>query len=288
MHYCFIHNLCLDITMKLLIIKKYKIMKKILYYFLTCTFIIGISCNNSSQKKLNNKSKPKEKQTKVVEIISQNELTPTEKEEGWKLLFDGETTNSWRGYNKDHFPKNWEVIDGTLHCKGSGRGEAGAKKGGDIIYNKKFSNFHLKIDWKISEGGNSGIFYLAKEVQDWVIWKTGLEFQVLDNDKHPGAMLGKDGNRKAGSLYDLIPADPQNTKPAGEWNLAEVLVYKGSVIHKQNGEIIVKYNLWTDDWNELVENSKNPNWANVPKSGYIGLQDHGDSVWFKNIKIKEL
>jgi hypothetical protein len=179
-----------------------------------------------------------------------------------------------------------------LHCKGSGMGEAGSEDGGDILYDKEFSNFHLKMEWKIGEGGNSGIFYLGKEVEDWPIWKTAPEMQVLDNERHPDAMLGKDGNRKAGSLYDLIPADPQNTKPAGEWNSVEILVYNGTVVHKQNGETVLEYHLWTDDWNNLVADSKfpelNPDWANVAKSGYIALQDHGDDVWFRDIKIREL
>lgn len=170
--------------------------------------------------------------------------------------------------------------------------DAGAEDGGDILYDKAFANFHLKIEWKISEGGNSGIFYLGKEVAEWPIWKTAPEMQVLDNAKHPDALLGKDGNRQAGSLYDLIPAKPQNTKPAGEWNSAEILVYKGTVVHKQNGETVLEYHLWTEDWNNLVAGSKfpeqNPDWAKVAESGVIALQDHGDDVWFRNIKIREL
>jgi hypothetical protein len=105
-------------------------------------------------------------------------------------------------------------------------------------------------------------------------------------------MLGENGNRQSASLYDLIPADPQNAKPAGEWNSAEILVYDGTVVHKQNGETVLEYHLWTDDWNEMVSNSKfpeyNPDWADVAKSGYIALQDHGDAVWYRNIKIREL
>ena len=116
--------------------------------------------------------------------------------------------------------------------------------------------------------------------------------QILDNERHIDANLGKDGNRQAGSLYDLIPAKPQNSKPAGEWNSAEIIVYRGTVVHRQNGEVVLEYHLWTDEWNELVKNSKfpelNPDWANVPKEGYISLQDHGDDVWFRNIKIREL
>ena len=161
-----------------------------------------------------------------------------------------------------------------------------------IITTKEYSNFHLKLEWKLAEGGNSGIFYLGKEHEGWPIYKTAPELQVLDNERHPDALLGKDGNRKAGSLYDLIPAKPQNAKPAGEWNTVEVICYNGTVVHKQNGETVVEYHLWTDDWKELVAGSKfpglNPDWANVAKEGVIALQDHGDDVWFRNIKLKEM
>jgi len=213
--------------------------------------------------------------------------------EVWTSLFDGSSTSGWRNYNKPAFPsQGWEITEGTLHCLGSGMGEAGGG-GGDIIYDKKFSNFHLKLEWKISEGGNSGIFYLAQEGAEWdYIYKTAPEMQVLDNERHPDAQAGKDGNRMAGSLYDLIPAVPQNAKPAGEWNTAEIKVYKGSVWHIQNGETVLEYHLWTPDWNALVAGSKfpalNPNWAVVAKEGFIGLQDHGDDVWYRNIQIREL
>lgn len=213
--------------------------------------------------------------------------------EQWTVLFDGSSTTGWRNYNKTTFPETgWSVVDGTLHCQGSGKGEAGGG-GGDIVFDKKYSNFHLKIEWKISEGGNSGIFYLAQEDPKYdYIWKTAPEMQVLDNERHPDAEAGKDGNRQAGSLYDLIPAKPQNAKPAGEWNTAEIKVYKGSVWHIQNGVTVLEYHLWTPDWNALVAGSKfpglNPDWANVATEGYIGLQDHGDDVWYRNVMIREL
>lgn len=225
----------------------------------------------------------------VSQTEAQNQLTKKEKKEGWVLLFDGKTNTGWRGNNRPDFPKGWEIVDGTLHCKGSGQGEAGAHDGGDILFDKQFSNFRLKLEWKIAKGGNSGIFYLGKEVEGWPIYKTAPEMQVLDNERHPDARAGKDGNRMAGSLYDLIPANPQNAKPAGEWNEVEIEVYKGSVWHRQNGKTVLEYHLWTDDWNKLVAESKfpglNPDWANVPKSGVIALQDHGDDVWYRNIKI---
>ncbi|WP_323027479.1 DUF1080 domain-containing protein [Gelidibacter japonicus] len=232
------------------------------------------------------KEKTKETTETETETMDVNE----DNENDWIVLFDGTSSEGWRGYKKDHFPEAWKIVDGTIHCIGSGRGEAGHKDG-DIIYDKKFKNFTLSLEWKISEGGNSGIFYLGQEDLDY-IWKTAPEMQVLDNDKHPDAKLGKDGNRQAGSLYDLIPAKPQNAKPVGEWNQVEITVYNGTVVHKQNGVNVVEYHLWTPEWNELVAGSKfpslNENWADVANEGYIGLQDHGDDVWFRNIKIKEL
>ncbi len=244
-------------------------MRKLFSLLLASVFVLAISCSN--------------------EKVGPNQLTKKEKAEGWVLLFDGTTTTGWRGNNRPDFPKGWEVVDGTLHCKGSGEGEAGAKDGGDILYDKKFSNFRLKLDWKISKGGNSGIFYLGREVKGWPIYKTAPEMQILDNERHPDARAGKDGNRMAGSLYDLIPAVPQNAKPAGEWNSIEIEVYQGSVWHRQNGKTVLEYHLWTDDWKKMVANSKfpklNPDWANVAKSGVIALQDHGNDVWFRNIKI---
>ena len=267
-------------------------MKKVLSFLFAIGLVFGISCTGG-QKKSEQESEVEEKNAAVEEIAGPNELTQAEKEEGWMLLFNGETSDGWRGVNQETFPAGWEVVDGTLHCKESGQGEAGAEDGGDILYEEqKFSNFHMKIDYKISEGGNSGIFYLGQEVEGDPIWKTAPEFQVLDNERHPDAMLGENGNRKSASLYDLIPADPQNAKPAGEWNSAEILVYDGTVVHKQNGETVLEYHLWTDDWKEMVVDSKfpelNPDWADVAKSGYIALQDHGDDVWYRNIKIREL
>jgi len=222
-----------------------------------------------------------------------NTLSKAEAKKGFVLLFDGTSTDGWRGYQKDHFPGKWIIDDNCIRCQASGRGEAGALDGGDIIFDKQFSNFHLKLEWKIAEGGNSGIFYLGSEDTAYnAIYRTAPEMQVLDNAKHPDAKLGKDGNRKAGSLYDLIPADPQNFKGAGQWNQAEVIHENGHVKHIQNGELVLEVQIGSEDWKELVANSKfpglNPNWVDVASKGYIGVQDHGDDVWYRNIKIKEL
>ena len=224
--------------------------------------------------------------------VAINTLSEKEKEDGWMLLFDGETTNGWRGYNMEAFPDTgWSIENGTLKCSNSGKGEAGF--GGDIIYDKQFTNFQLKVDWMIEEGGNSGIFYLGKEIPGQSIWYTAPEMQILDNNSsHIDNITGKDGNRRAGSLYDLIPPVPQNAKGAMEWNSFEIMIYEGTVIHRMNGETVLEYHLWTNEWNEMLANSKfpdfNPDFAKVAKTGYIALQDHGHAVWFRNIKLKEL
>jgi hypothetical protein len=228
----------------------------------------------------------------IVAIVfaCNNTGTKQKKEEGWVSLFDGTTTTEWRGYNQEAFPvKGWVVEEGTLHVMGSGKGEAGG--GGDIITKNKYKNFELSLEWKVSEGGNSGIFYLAQEKPDQPIWKSAPEMQILDNERHPDAKLGVDGNRMAGSLYDLIPGKPDVVKPAGEWNEVKVMVYKGTVVHTVNGVNVLEYHLWTPEWNTMCANSKFKDFTdfvNTTTEGYIGLQDHGDDVWFRNIKIKEL
>jgi hypothetical protein len=266
-------------------------MKKLGLLTLALVFAL-VSCKNSSNSghKHDENCKHDHKKLTKQEVSILNGLTQKEMNEGWKLLFDGKTSKGWRGFKKQHFPKAWEVVDGTLHIKGSGRGEAGSKDGGDIIYDQQFENFHLSLEWKAQKAGNSGIFYLGQEGKYDYIWQSAPEMQVLDPN-HPDAMLGKNGNRQAGSLYDLVPAKPQNVKP-GQWNKAEVICYKGTVVHKQNGETVVEYHLWTEEWKKMVAGSKfpklNKDWANVAKKGYFGVQDHGDDVWFRNIKIKEL
>lgn len=265
-------------------------MKKITsYYFMVAVLFVAIGCQSVQQT---------EEKTEHDECLSDrtealNTLSSDEQSSGWILLFNGKTSQGWRGMNKDHLPAVWEITDCALHCKSSDKGENSNIDGGDILYDKKFRNFHLKLEWKIASGGNSGIFYLGQEVTGWAMYKTAPEMQILDNIGAPDAKLGKNGSHKAGSLYDLIPANPQNTKPAGEWNSIEIICNKGAVIHKQNGETVVEYHLWTNDWKKMVAESKffqdtNPNWVNVAEEGFIGLQDHGNDVWFRNIKIKEL
>jgi hypothetical protein len=228
--------------------------------------------------------------------------------DGYIVIFDG-TFNGWRGYGKETVPGKWTIEDGAIKFNGTGAGEAQDGQGGDIIFAHKFKNFELSIDWKVSKGGNSGIFYLAKEIEakdpqgNWrmePIYISSPESQVLDNENHPDAKLGIDGNRQSTSLYDMIPAKPQNANPFGEWNNTTIMVYRGTVVHGQNGVNVVEYHLWTPQWTDMLQASKfsQERWplafellnnvGGVNREGYIGLQDHGDDVWFKNIKIKIL
>lgn len=213
---------------------------------------------------------------------AQNTLTEEEKEEGWKLLFDGTSTDGWRSYNGEEFPeKGWEVKDGMLTVVSQGGG-------GDIITENKYGNFELKLEWRVQKSGNSGVFYRAMEQPTQPIYWSAPEVQILDNENHPDAEMGKDGNRKAGSLYDLIPAKPQNANPHGEWNSMKIVADGANIEHWQNGEKVLEYELWTNEWYEMIRNSKfasHPEFGDARK-GYIGLQDHGDRVDFRNIKIK--
>ena len=260
-------------------------MKRFLIFSLIASFFF-LGCNNQSSQK----QEPKEAVVLTPTIQKPNTLSKLELEDGWILMFNGMTDDGWRSHNGEIFPENgWEVVDGTLHVLGSGRGEAGG--GGDVLFDRKFSNFELSLEWKVSEGGNSGIFYLAQEIPGDPVWKSAPEMQILDNEKHPDAKLGVDGNRAAGALYDLIPGKFEAVNPAGEWNHAILMVFKGTVVHTMNGENVLEYHLWTDDWKTMVANSKFKDYEhfmNPATEGYIVLQDHGDDVWFRNIKIREL
>lgn len=261
-----------------------KVMKK--KYLIISTIILSVLILSSYDIAKNELKNPKKaKQEKKSEKKSTDE---------WIVLFNGKNFDGWRGYNRTDMPKAWTIEAGAIKINGSGQGEAGAKDGGDIIFNQKFRNFELSFEWKVAKGSNSGVFYLAQEFPDQQIWKSAPEYQVLDNANHPDARLGKAGNRQSASLYDLIPAVPQNAKNYGEWNTASIIVYKGTVVHFQNGESVVEYHLWTDDWRKMVAASKFKTWENFINAGgpdhqgYIGLQDHGDDVWFRNLKIKIL
>jgi hypothetical protein len=219
---------------------------------------------------------------------------------GWTTLFDGKTFTGWRGYNSTTVPPVWTIDDGAIKINKALKEKTGRRKGGDLIYDKKFKNFELEIEWKVAKGSNSGIFYLAQEIKTQPIYASCPEYQVLDNQNHPDGTAGKDGNHQSASLYDMIPAVPQNALPFDQWNKTRIVVNNGKVQHYQNDVMVVEYELWTDKWKEMLEASKfnSKAWPEAFKlqvdlggpnhEGYIGLQDHGDDVWFRNIRIKEL
>jgi hypothetical protein len=221
-----------------------------------------------------------------------NTITPPEKKNGWQLLWDGKTTNGWRGAYKDHFPdKGWEIKDGTLSVLAANGGES--TNGGDIVTDKEYAAFDLQFEFRISDTANSGIKYFVTEAENNAGSAIGLEYQVLDDDKHPDAKLGTGGNRTMGSLYDLIPSlkIPAAKKKIGEWNAGRLVVYRdGRVEHWLNGYKVLEYQRGTQYYYALVARSKYEKWPHfgmAPK-GHILLQDHGSNVSYRSIRIKEL
>ncbi len=248
----------------------------------------------------NSKKKTETEEVKV-EMVTLGEYSYPKDADGWITIFDGETFNGWRGYNKTGVPAKWTIDDKSIKFNGTGGGEAQEDDGGDLIFDHKFKNFELSFEWKVAKSANSGVFILAQEVEGLPIWYSSPEYQILDNENHPDARMGKDGNRKSASLYDMIPANPQNAKPFGEWNTGGIMCFKGTIVHYQNDEAVVEYHLWTDHWKSMIDNSKFKQGGQFPEAydllincggpnheGLIGFQDHGDDVWFRNIKVKIL
>ena len=219
-----------------------------------------------------------------------NILTEREIKSGWKLLWDGKTTNGWRGAKLDKFPEGgWLIKDGALIVVNSNGAES--RNGGDIITTKKYKDFELLVEFKITEGANSGIkYFVDPELNKGEGSAIGCEFQILDDEKHPDAKLGVAGNRTCGGLYDLIAPINKRFTGIGEWNHARIIVKGNHVEHWLNGFKTVEYERGTQMWRALVTNSKYkvwPNFGELPE-GHILLQDHGNEVWFRSIKIHEL
>ncbi len=215
-----------------------------------------------------------------------NTLTAKEKKAGWKLLFDGKTTKGWHTFHKDAASPAWKVEDGALVL------DQAAKKngapGGDLVTNDEFENYELSIQWKISEGGNSGIIFSVNESPEYkATYETGPEMQVLDDDKHPDGKIIK---HNAGDLYDLVKSSQKAVKPVGEWNTAQIIKKNGRLTLKLNGVTTVETTMGTPEWDALVANSKFKTWKGFGKyqKGHIALQDHGDVVSYRDIKIRQL
>ena len=222
------------------------------------------------------------------EQTNPNTLTKQEIKEGWKLLFDGKTMNGWRGAYMDALPsKGWEVRDGMLIVQESGGREAAF--GGDIVTVDEYGNFELKVDFKLTEGANSGIKYFVLEQQPKTPGSAiGLEYQLLDDARHPDAKMGIQGNRTLASLYDLIPAGTKKVNPVGEWNQARILVKGKHVEHWLNGVMVLQYERGGKEFlaHKAESKFKDRQGFGEAEKGHILLQDHGNRVFFRNIKIR--
>ncbi|MEM9545556.1 MAG: family 16 glycoside hydrolase [Bacteroidota bacterium] len=222
--------------------------------------------------------------------IANNTLTPVEEEQGWKLLFDGKNISEFRNFKKQTIGSAWVVDDESIHLNAKRKPDGGwqAVDGGDIITDKAYENFDFKLEWKISNCGNSGIIFNVVEEEKYDhVWETGPEMQVLDNTCHPDTRFV---THRAGDLYDMIETKYITVNPAGEWNKIRIISKDGNVQFFQNGYEVVNFQMHNDKWLEMIKNSK---FVEMPgfglaKKGHIALQDHGDKVWFRNIKVREL
>ncbi len=207
-------------------------------------------------------------------------LSPAEKTAGWKMLFDGKSTAAWRGYKQAAFPaQGWVVEDGALKCEGG--------KGGDLVATEQYMDFELELEWKAAPGANSGIMYRVAEIHD-APWQTGPEFQILDD---AGAGLEPTHPHSAGGMFDIYPPVPgKQLKPAGEYNHARIRVQNNVLQHWLNGVKVVECRLDTPEWKQKIAASKFAGYEGfgLQPKGYIALQDHGDAIWFRNVRIRDL
>jgi hypothetical protein len=237
----------------------------------TCAAVLLAACNSGEDKK--------EDTTKTDQAAS----------DGWVRLFDGASTAGWHKYGGAPAGSAWKVADSAIYLDTSSKTNGKVVGGGDLVSDEEYENFHLKLDWKIAPGGNSGvIFYTHEDTSKYETpWMTGPEMQVVDNEGHPDGKIEK---HKAGDLYDLIASSKNTVKPAGEWNSAEIKSENGKLDLFLNGENVVSTMMWDDNWKKLIAGSK---FKDMPgfgtyKKGHIVLQDHDNAVWYRNIVIKKL
>lgn len=257
-----------------------------MYKLLTAIFLIAMAaaCNSKSATKNIGGD-----DSKTTTKTAMNTLTNEQKADGWQLLFDGKSMSGWHRYGGQPVGTAWKVADGAMYLDTIGKAGYQTHDGGDIVTNDSFENFDLKLNWKIAKAGNSGIMFHVQDdkVKYGEPWYTAPEFQVLDNEGHPDSKIIK---HRAGDLYDLITSSKETVKKYGEWNAAEVKCVNGKLDLYLNGENVVSTQMWDDNWKQLVAGSKFHQFADFGtfKSGRIGLQDHGNMVWFRNVMIKKL
>jgi hypothetical protein len=254
---------------------------KIIGSSIICLSLSGIVLFSSCSKK---------SATLMENSTSINKLSSEEKASGWELLFDGKSTNSWRGYNHGTFPTlGWYIDDsGNLAVEKSGTEEEGF--GGDIITKEKYENFHFKVDFMVSDTGNSGVLYRVIEADGSAIWHNAPEYQILDDDTYIAMGTMEMKTHLTGDNYDLQSSTGSYSNDVGEWNTAEIIVNNNKVEHWLNGQKTVEYIIESSEWNKMVAKSKFSNYPNYGRSpmGHIGLQDHGHLIKFRNLKIKKL
>ena len=252
----------------------------------TTTFVLGlmlmtVACGDSSTAAT----------TDMEPAAAPDNLPTTDEtmtEDGWVVLFNGDDLSGWHGYGQDTIGKAWKVEDGAIYLDVTDKDGWQSNNGGDIITDRAYDNYELELEWKIGECGNSGIIYNVQETDEFDYpWQTGPEMQILDNNCHPDAKIT---THRAGDLYDLVSVKEENVRPAGEWNQVKLVVTPGRVEHWLNGVQQVVYDNTTDEWAAMIADSK---FASMDKwgtftGGKISLQDHGDPVWFRNIRLRKL
>jgi hypothetical protein len=247
---------------------------KYLFFLVVITGSI-LACNNTKQNKST--------------ISKHNTLSDAELKDGWQLLFDGSSTKGWHKYGGTSTGAAWKVADECIYLDTTVKDNWQIKDGGDIVSDEEYENFHLKLDWKIAKDGNSGIiFYVHEDTTKYkYAWMTGPEMQVLDNEGHPDSKIAK---HRAGDLYDLISVTKETVRKHGEWNQAEIRSLNGKLDFYLNGENVLSTTLWDDNWAKMVAASKFKEFPGFGtyKKGKLMLQDHGNMVWYRNIKLKRL
>lgn len=241
---------------------------------LSALLFLASACGTSSNNDASNENTATNQETEVME-------------ENWIDLFNGQNLEGWNSYGKTTVGDAWKVEDGIIHFDANAKKNEGLS-GGDLVTKESFKDFHLKLEWKISKNGNSGImFYVIDNGEFNAPYHTGPEYQLLDNDGHPD---GKITSHRTADLYDLIVSSEEPVKPVGEWNLTEIISKDGKLEFYLNGVNTVTTTMWTEEWDQMVAGSK---FKDMPgfgkyKEGKIALQDHGDDIWFRNIQIKKL
>ena len=261
------------------------------FYLMLLLGISMVACKSKEKPAMDStmSATPAAPAAPAIDSTHMAKLSDEEKANGWKLLFDGISTKGWHKYGGDAPGQAWKAVDGSLMLDARNKADWQSQGGGDLVTDGEYENFHLKLEWKIDTCGNSGVIFFVQEdtAKYKYVWHTGPEMQVLDNSCHPDDKIKK---HRAGDLYDLISSTKETVKPALEWNQAEIVSQAGVLDLFLNGEKVVSTNVTDAKWKKLVAGSKfktMPGFAAIAR-GSISLQDHGNTVWFRNIKIKSL